>query len=83
MCETQLCATVHDILADKDQTVHVDFTKAFDRAPHALLTEKFSKIETIDEYLLCWTHNVGCNLGNMLVPVSFLVFINDLPKEVD
>ena len=44
-CETQLCATIHDILAvtDKDQSVHaavLDFTKAFDRVPHFFFMEK-------------------------------------------
>ena len=47
--ETQLCATIHNILAatDKDQSVHasvLDFTKAFDRVPQALFIEKLSKI---------------------------------------
>ena len=60
--ETQLCATIHNILAGtvKDQSVHaavLEFTKAFDRVPYALLMEKLSKIKTIDEYLLRWNHN--------------------------
>ena len=55
--ETQLCATIHNILAatDKDQSVHaavLDFTKAFDRVPHAFFMKKLSKNETIYEYLL-------------------------------
>ena len=55
--ETQLCATIHNILAGtvKDQSVHaavLDFTKAFDRVPHAFLMKKLSKNETIYEYLL-------------------------------
>ena len=46
-CEMQLYATAHDILtaADKGQSVHAavhDFTKAFDRVHHALLTRKRS-----------------------------------------
>ena len=67
--------------------------------------EKLSKIETIDEYLLRWTHNVLLNRsqcvilngkksknlpvtsdvpqGSVLEHVLFLVFINDLPEEVD
>ena len=56
-CETQLCATIRDILeaTDKDQSVHaavLDFIKAFDRVSHALLMEMLFKIETIDEYLI-------------------------------
>ena len=49
-CETQLCAIIHDILAatDKDQSVHaavLDFTKAFDKVPHALLMKSFLKLK--------------------------------------
>ena len=43
--ETQLYATIYDILAATDQSVHADvykFTKAFDRVPHALI-KKLSK----------------------------------------
>ena len=48
-CETQICATMQDILysTDKHETVHVavlDFTKAFDRPPHALLMKKLTEI---------------------------------------
>ena len=64
--ETQLCATIHDILAvtNKDQSWHaavLDFTKAFNRVPHSLLMEKISKVETIDEYLLRWIQNFLLN----------------------
>ena len=85
----------------------LDFIKAFDRVHHTLLMEKFSKIETIDEYLLRWTHNFLLNRSQCVIlnrkkslktcpslPVYlralslslyyiFLVFINDLPEEVD
>jgi len=56
-CETQLCATMHDILsaANKDLSTHaavLDFTKAFDKVPHALFMEKLSRIGTIDTHIL-------------------------------
>ena len=71
-CETQLCATIHDILAaiDKDQSVHaavLDFTKSFDRVPHALTMEELSKIETIDEYPLRWIHNFFLNRSQCVI----------------
>ena len=69
-CETQLYATIHDILADKDQSVHalvLDFTKAFDRVPHSLLMEKLSKIKTINEYLLRWIHNFLLNRSQCVI----------------
>ena len=60
-CETQLCATLNDILTSVDQqkSVHaavLDFAKAFDRVPHALLMEKLSKTD-IDDYIISWIHN--------------------------
>jgi len=61
-CEIQTCATMHDILyaINNQKTVHaavIDFTKAFDQVPHALLLQKLSQIADVDNYLLCWVHN--------------------------
>jgi len=46
---------MHDILsaADKGLSTHaavIDFTKAFDKVPHALLMKKLSRIKTIDTH---------------------------------
>jgi len=65
-CETQICATMHDILhsTDTHQTFHaavLDFTKAFDRVPHALLMKKLSEIADLDEYILHWISNFLTN----------------------
>jgi len=61
-CETQICATMHDILyaIDNQKTVHaavLDFTKAFDWVPHGLLLQKLSQTADVDNYLLRWVHN--------------------------
>ena len=69
-CETQLCATFYDIHADKDQSVHAaifGLTKAIDSVPHALLVEKLSKFETINGYLLLWTHNFLLNRSQCVI----------------
>ena len=44
-------------LPDKHKAVDaavLDFTKAFDRAPYALLMIKLTEIAEVDEYLLHW-----------------------------
>lgn len=71
-CETQLCATLHQILnyVDKHKAVHaavLDFTKAFDRVPHALLMEKLRTIAPMEDYLLGWVHNFLLNRSQRVV----------------
>ena len=71
-CETQLCATLHDILKATDTRLPVhaavlDFTKAFDRVPHMMLMEKLRKIANIDDYMLCWIHDFLTNRTQRVV----------------
>ena len=52
-CETQLCATYHDLARSIEQgsTVHgviLDFLKAFGKAPHNLLMQKIWRIDNIN-----------------------------------
>lgn len=61
-CESQLCATYHDIAhrADRGDTIHaavMDFTKAFDKVPHQLLMKKLSIVPNIDSKILMWIHD--------------------------
>ena len=49
-CETQLCATYHDLAKsiENGSTVHgvvLDFRKAFDKVPHNLLMQKIRRID--------------------------------------
>jgi len=39
----------------------LDFTKAFDRVPHALLMKKLSEIADLNEYILHWISNFLTN----------------------
>ena len=61
-CETQLCATYHEIArhADQGSTVHavvLDFAKAFDKVPHQLLMKKLSEVPNISSQILMWIHD--------------------------
>ena len=58
-CETQLCATYHELAkaAEQSLTVHavvLDFQKAFDKVPHKLLMNKIRQTENIDPYIANW-----------------------------
>jgi len=58
-CETQICATMYDILysTDTHQTVSaavLNLNKVFDRVPHTLLMKKLSKIADFDECIIHW-----------------------------
>lgn len=63
-CET--CATINDTLgsADCGKSVHgalLNFVKALDKVPHALIMETLSITQNFDEYLLGWIHNLFYN----------------------
>ena len=61
-CETQLCATYHELAkaAEQSTAVHavvLDFQKAFDKVPHKILMDKIRKIENIDPYIANWVQD--------------------------
>ena len=61
-CESQLCATYHDIAhrLDRGDTMHaavMDFTKAFNKIPYQLLMKKLSKVSKIDSKILMWIYD--------------------------
>ena len=71
-CETQICATLHEIMGatDKKSSVHaavLDLSKAFDRVPHALLMQKLTHIPGMESYLLDWIHDFLCNRSQTVV----------------
>jgi len=58
-CATQLCATYHDLAKTSESagTTHavvMDFKKAFDKVPHALLMQKIKRIPEINPLLVNW-----------------------------
>ena len=58
-CETQLCATYHDLAKaiEKGSTVHVvilDFWKAFDKVLRNLLMQKIRRIDGITSNIMNW-----------------------------
>ena len=58
-CETQLCATYHDLAKSMEQNkvthaLILDFKKAFDKVPHSLLLQKLRAIPDLDPSLLNW-----------------------------
>ena len=60
-CETQLCATYHDLSKsmESSKTTHaliLDFKKAFDKVPHKLL-EKLRKVPDLHPLLTNWMHD--------------------------
>ena len=62
-CETQLCATYHELAkaAEQSTAVHavvLDFQKAFDKVPHKILMDKIRKIENIDPYIANWVQDL-------------------------
>ena len=58
-CETQLCATCHDLVKSVNltKTTHaliLDYKKAFDKVPHLLLLQKLRYILELDITLMDW-----------------------------
>jgi len=58
-CETQLCATYHDIAksVENGHVIHgvvLDFRKAFDKVPHTLLMQKVCCIDGINPSIANW-----------------------------
>ena len=58
-CETQLCATYHDLAKaiENGSPVHgvvLDFRKAFDKVPHNLLMQKIRQITDINPSIANW-----------------------------
>jgi len=71
-CETQICSTLHEIIAatDKKSSVHaavLGLSKAFDCVPHSLLMEKLTAIPEVDCYLLDWIHDFLCNRSQSVI----------------
>lgn len=71
-CETQLCATYHDLAktAEYHSTNHaiiLDFKKAFDKVPHALLLEKLRLIPDINPTLVNWIQDFLTNRSQQVV----------------
>ena len=61
-CETQLCATYHDLVKSMDsaKTTHaliLGFKKAFDKVPHLLLLQKLRNISDLAITLIDWIQN--------------------------
>ena len=71
-CETQLCATTHDLIKSMDsaKTTHalsLDFKKAFDKVPHLLLHEKLKNIPGLDITLMDWIQDFLTSLTQEVV----------------
>ena len=71
-CETQLCATYHDLakIAESSKTTHavvLDFKKAFDKVPHALLMQKVRQIPDLNPQLINWIQNFLTNRRQRVV----------------
>ena len=71
-CETQLCATFHELArtAEAKKTTHavvLDFKKAFDKVPHALLMQKLKQVPDMHPQLINWVQDFLTNRRQRVV----------------
>ena len=64
--ETQLCATFHKLARTAEakiatRTVVLDFKKAFEKVPHALLTQKLKQVPDMHPQLVNWVQDFLMN----------------------
>ena len=79
-CETQLITTTHDLLSSFNSKSQIDvaildFSKAFDRVPHAGLLGKLEHYG-IDSKILLWNTNFLNNCKRVVVDGSFSNYVD-------